>query len=258
MEYGQVWFEENAEPPLPDILVCRQSSAPLTGARCDRFRSMVHDLTIDEQALWKTLHENCRYKIRRSEREGATSSFQARPSPDFLSEFVQFYREFAAQKALPDLDLALLSATSRCGRLCLSRVVHGNAVLAWHAHIVTGSIGRLLHSCSIRDHTDVNQPKITGRANRLLHWRDLLEFRQRGFTQYDWGGLFFDESVLANKHINEFKREFGGETRDYYDCETGLSARGRIYLPLRDAWRKAVALRSRMSTGGHRGARNDP
>jgi lipid II:glycine glycyltransferase (peptidoglycan interpeptide bridge formation enzyme) len=66
----------------------------------------------------------------------------------------------------------------------------------------------------------------------------MLRFKEMGIRRYDWGGMFEDESVPERAGINNFKRDFGGQQVRTYDCTVPASVRGRIYLPLRDAWRR--------------------
>ena len=70
----------------------------------------------------------------------------------------------------------------------------------------------------------------------------MLQFRKLGVVRYDWGGLFEDEAATEHAGINNFKNSFGGRVERTYDCTVPVTLRGRIYLPLRDAWhhRKAV------------------
>jgi lipid II:glycine glycyltransferase (peptidoglycan interpeptide bridge formation enzyme) len=79
---------------------------------------------------------------------------------------------------------------------------------------------------------------LIGRANRWLHWQDMLRLKQMGLERYDWGGLFEDDSTPERAGINSFKKHFGGRQERTYDCTVPVTLRGRIYLPLRDAWRR--------------------
>ena len=66
----------------------------------------------------------------------------------------------------------------------------------------------------------------------------MLRFKETGIQRYDWGGLFEDESTPERARINNFKRDFGGQQERIYDCTVPMTLRGRIYIPLRDAWRR--------------------
>ena len=107
---------------------------------------------------------------------------------------------------------------------------------------------RLVHSVSLFRDRDPAYRALVGRANRWLHWRDLLLFKAQGVKRYDWGGMFEDESGPGHAGINRFKRSFGGQRVRCWDCTLGVTLRGRAWLPLRDAWRRrrdAAAARDR-------------
>ncbi len=70
----------------------------------------------------------------------------------------------------------------------------------------------------------------------------MLRFKGMGMERYDWGGLFEDESVPERAGINNFKRSFGGRRERTYDCTLPVTFKGRIYLPLRDAWRRRKSI----------------
>jgi hypothetical protein len=241
VQYGEVWFDETPDPPTPDIMIYRQRLAPLPHAKCSPFLSLVTDLSVEERFLWERLDKSCRYDIRRAEKDGVTCTHELNPSAATIAEFESFFAEFAAQRALQRLDTHWLSAAVAAGRLFLGSARFEGKAVVWHSHVVAGSVVRLLHSCSLRHDSESRRNQLVGRANRLLHWTDLREFRRLGLRIHDWGGLFAEESDLAKKKINDFKREFGGEERHYYDCTISLTALGRMYLPIRSAWRKALA-----------------
>ena len=73
-----------------------------------------------------------------------------------------------------------------------------------------------------------------GRANRLLHWGDMLRFRELGVATYDLGGWYTEHRDEALLKINSFKEEFGGSVVHEWDAYRPTSPRGRAYLLTRD------------------------
>jgi len=71
----------------------------------------------------------------------------------------------------------------------------------------------------------------------------MLRFKETGIQRYDWGGLFEDESTPERAGINNFKRDFGGQQERIYDCTVPVTIKGRIYLAVRDAWRRRTSVR---------------
>lgn len=85
---------------------------------------------------------------------------------------------------------------------------------------------------------------LIGRANRWLHWRYILSFKEVGYGPYDCGGMFTDESVADNAHVNEFKREFGGVPLPKYNCMTPMSLKRHAYIRTRVMLKPIRAVKS--------------
>ena len=66
----------------------------------------------------------------------------------------------------------------------------------------------------------------------------MLACKRAGLECYDWGGVFADESTPERAGINSFKRMFGGLPVRAYQCTMPATLRGRIWLPVRDTWRR--------------------
>jgi hypothetical protein len=228
--YGEVWFDEEPPPsPGVDVLTFRGRPEPLGRSEWSAFRSLVHDLTLDEHALWSTFEANTRYEIRRAEaRDALRVEFMTDPHAA-LDEFCAFYDDFAKEKALETSYRRGLEAMCEAGRLVLSAASRGGERLVWHAYVTDGGTAALLHSASHFRSMDRAQRALVGRANRWLHWRDLLAFKAANVARYDWGGLFEDESLPEHASVNRFKRCFGGRPHRAYTCVALLTVKGRAY-----------------------------
>lgn len=237
--YGEVWYDE--EPPGDpgvDILQYRQRAAPITGTRASPFLSLVTDLEVEEDAIVAGFGRDCRYKIRRAEsKDGLRMEFTMDPVSR-LEEFRAFYDAFAGQKSLAPSDHRWLVAASNARQLALSSASRNGEVLVWHAHVIFGNTAGLQYSGSYFRNKGNEYRALVGRANRWLHWRDMLQFREMGIRRYDWGGLFEDESVPERAGINNFKKDFGGQQERTYDCAVPVTIGGRVWLLLGDAWRR--------------------
>jgi Acetyltransferase (GNAT) domain len=237
--YGEVWYDE--EPAAGcgvDIVLYRQRQAPLAGARTAPFLSLVTDLTAGEDRIIGAFGKDCRYKIRRAEtKDGLRGEFIPDPL-ERLDEFCAFYDAFAAEKSRAPADRRWLAAACEAGQLALSAANRNGEALVWHAHVMAGKTAQLQYTGSCFRNRDNDYRAVVGRANRWLHWRDMLEFKAMGMERYDWGGLFEDESAPERAGINRFKKEFGGCEQRTYNGVLPLTLKGRIYLPLRDAWRR--------------------
>lgn len=92
--------------------------------------------------------------------------------------------------------------------LVLTKVVDKDGrKLASHAYSLTEGKASMIHSCSGRFEFGHNAERNRiGRANRFLHWNDMLYFKGKHFKTYDFVGLSFDDRDKAMKNITEFKR----------------------------------------------------
>ncbi|MDA8108917.1 MAG: peptidoglycan bridge formation glycyltransferase FemA/FemB family protein [Betaproteobacteria bacterium] len=237
--YGEVWFEEE----LPreggvDIVLYRQRRAPVPRSRVTPFLTMITDLAVAEDALIEQFGKDCRYKVRRADaRDGLRVEFVVEPR-ERLEEFRAFFDTFARQKGVAPCDAKWLGAACDAGQLALASAAREDERLVWHAYLLSGSTAWLQYSASRYRDRDNAYRALVGRANRWLHWQVMLQARRMGLRRYDWGGLFEDESEPGRAGINRFKRDFGGEPARSFECALPVTARGRLYLPLREAWRR--------------------
>src|SRR5262249_26361418 len=236
--YGEVWYDEEPQRDCGvDIVLYRQREAPVARAKVVPFLSMVTDLSAANEEITGRFGKDCRYKIRRAEtRDGLRMEYLADPRSR-LDEFCVFYDAFAAEKSIWLSDRRWLAAACDARQLVLTSVSRGGEALAWHVYLVRGNAAWLQYTASSFRNRDSDHRALVGRANRWLHWKEMLRFKEAGVARYDWGGLFEDETDPGNAGINRFKRDFGGREVRTYDCTLPVTVRGRIWLALRDAWR---------------------
>lgn len=238
-KYGDVWFDE--VPPADsgvDIVRYHCRRTPVANARAVPFQSLVTDLAVDADAIVAGFGKDCRYKIRRAgSKDALAAEFIAEPAGR-LEEFRAFFDAFARQKGHEACDVTWLRAACAARQLVLTTASRQGEALVWHAYLVAGKTAWLQYTGSCFRDRESDYRALVGRANRWLHWQDMLQFKAMGVTRYDWGGMFEDESAPDRAGINEFKRSFGGLAERSYGCMVPVTLRGRIYLVLRDAWRR--------------------
>ena len=237
--YGELWYDEKPpSDPGVDIILYRQIAVPVADARQTPFLSLVTDLAVEEDAIMEKFGKDCRYKIRRAEsKDGLQMEFISEPESR-LNEFGTFFDAFAKQKSLSPCDRQWLVAACKARQLVLSSASRNGEVLVWHAHVLSGKTAGLQYSGSCFRNRDNDYRALVGRANRWLHWKDMLQLKEVGIERYDWGGLFEDESTAEGAGINNFKRDFGGRQERTYQCSVPVTVTGRVWLPLRDAWHR--------------------
>lgn len=236
--YGELWYGETpSDITAVDILIHRQRREPIPAAHSVPFVSMYTDLTEAESTIIGKFNTTCTYAIRRADaRDGLRSEFIADPE-DGLAEFSDFFNTFARQKAIWLADQEWLRGACSARQLVLSSARQADETLVWHAHLIAGRHARLAYSASCYRGRSSDYRSLVGRANRWLHWQDMLQFKERGFSCYDWGGLFDDDSTPERAGINGFKQSFGGTRVRVFDSTVPVTRKGRIWIPLREAWR---------------------
>ena len=236
--YGEVWFDEEApRHAAVDIVRYLRRHAAIGGVRCSPFTSLVTDLSVEAEAIAGEFGKACRYQVRRADTKDELAAEFITDPQNRIEEFGTFFDTFARQKGHEACNRQWLSAAINARQLVLSMASQGGEALVWHAYVISGKSTWLQYTGSCFRDRESDYRALVGRANRWLHWRDMLRFRELGVVRYDWGGMFQDESAPDRAGINEFKRSFGGQISRTYDCTVPVTLRGRIYLPLRDAWR---------------------
>jgi lipid II:glycine glycyltransferase (peptidoglycan interpeptide bridge formation enzyme) len=122
-------------------------------------------------------------------------------------------------------------------------------ILAASSYLLTPSRVRgLWAGAAYRSTTDQTRRTLIGRANRLLYWRDMLRFKQAGFSIFDFGGFYAGSEDEERLRVNGFKLEFGGQVLNEFNCEIGITAKGKLMLwTLRQRGARAQRKRSRSS-----------
>ncbi|WP_300565265.1 hypothetical protein [Flavobacterium sp.] len=167
------------------------------------FTKMV-DLILPTEDIFASIDKNTKYEINRSEKENlkidSTLDFEA---------FEILYNDFAKSKGL-----SLLSKNDFFrNNLVITTAYFEDKPIVCHSYLIDNElkIVRLLHSASmIHDLEDKSFKGFVGRANRYLHYQDMINFKAQGFLKYDFGGYALGTDNVALQGINKFKDGFGG------------------------------------------------
>jgi hypothetical protein len=220
-----------------DVMVgrCLQEAAP--GWLAYRCSTRIIDLTQAPKVLFSMCAKNNRYKIERARRgDGVEIDFTVAPAEDRVSEFIRYYDAFADTKDVAPVQRAQFDAITRSGKLVIAAARDSaGAILAARAYVLGQTRARLMYSASLfRLQAESSARNRIGRANRLLHWEDIIRFRDLGVLSYDMGGWYTGHGNQALLRINSFKQEFGGKVVEEWDVFRPRSARGWLYVRGRD------------------------
>ena len=111
----------------------------------------------------------------------------------------------------------------------LSRMTKDNLVV-YHVYSYDKNETVLLYSVSDFRDSDVDQ-NLAGRANKLMHYKDMCLFKNMQLQRYDWGNI---ANPVHPNGIDNFKLSFGGDIHDKYNILIGLTFKGNLAV---DAYR---------------------
>lgn len=246
----QLWFSESmitSHSLKTDILFYHGIPQRQADNKClfTEFHTLVSDLCLSEEDLLSRINKNVRYEIRRNCKEEVDYRVflpsKLQQKPEIILQFADMYEAMYRQKGQKAVfnKIQFLEYLKQKAIL-LSAIYQNGLPLVFHSYIVGENQVRLLHSVSDFRSKDVDA-NLVARANKRLHWEDMLLFKKQGKEIYDWGGV---SSLEEPNGIDAFKFKFGGEPLTYYNAYQGSSFLGKA----------AVAIMKRRSEkSGHAG-----
>ena len=207
LKIKQFWFSEHPPFNLVREYIQSKFSGRHIGFKQSSHYTKLIDLSEEINAIEKGISKTTKYKIRRAIREGVV--FQIENS---VSCIVSFYNEFAKSNAQLSAYKEIFIANNK-DHLVVTKAVQEEETVAMHGYIVDKEVGRvrLLFSATKSRLNNSNAMNANiGRANRFLHFKDMLYFKEKGFSVYDFGGYAKGTTDRTLLGINTFKDTFGG------------------------------------------------
>ncbi|NTW70842.1 MAG: hypothetical protein HGA49_01195 [Eubacteriaceae bacterium] len=237
----EVWFCPRKENDKNVDIISYCQTPSKFGYLNKQGRTLINDLTLPEEELFNNIHKDDRYQIRRAQRAGIETAiyFGKNISEEMIQELQASHLLFTQEKNLPssynELEYLKLLRENDC--LALSVASSQGKVIVYHSYLYDEFTTRGVISFShFRSDESVNK-RLVGMANRLLHYRDMLEFKNRGIKVYDWAGIS-DEADI--KSINDFKRKFGGVEIDTFFVQEAVSLKGKLALEIKKRFRSII------------------
>lgn len=205
-------------------------------------KTLCINLQKTEEQLRTELNKSTRYQINKAERDDLTIQVITNPDAEDIDAFKAFFNPYAKEKGIELFQDDRIHSIWSKGMLVITYVFHKKGPkLAGHLYFADGVRARMFYSCSIRFANDEIPKNDIGRANRYLHWYDILFFKKENYQVYDFFGLSMDEKNVDQQNINQFKRSFGGEEVIEYRSFIPQTLKGHIFiLLLKMKWRKQV------------------
>ncbi|KNY26595.1 peptidoglycan bridge formation glycyltransferase FemA/FemB family protein [Pseudobacteroides cellulosolvens] len=199
-----------------------------------KLKNTLHiDLSKDEDTLYSEIHDHTKRELTKARNYNLKYIFNENPTMEELKKFSEFYNSFAKTKEIAEIDPeSYRSLLDKKSFIITQMLDESGNTCCYHTYIIDGYRARAQHSCSQFRNTDDREYRyLVGRANRMLHWKDILEFKKKGYSIYDFGGLALkDDPVLAN--IDRFKKSFGGTIVQEYEFYQPRTLLGKILLSI--------------------------
>lgn len=205
--FNVIWFADRPRTGNCLLSYYKQSNyvGPVSGYYRQSFFTKIINIGADISVFEAEFDKNTIYEIRRALKDGVETSIETR-----LPYFVNFYNLFAGSKQLPKLNSAFYRYQSN---IVITKATYKDDDVVMHAYLVDNNLKRvrLLYSASLfRIGNSTQNRAVIGRANRLLHFKDMCLFKEKGYQTYDLGGYAVGTNDEALLKINQFKDSFGG------------------------------------------------
>jgi hypothetical protein len=221
--------------PGVDVLKLCDMPAPFPGVRNEYRPTILVDLSASEDDLSNAIAPQTRKTIRQATREAIMVERIPELTEDIWNEFLASYQKLWGRKSKAGaLGVGQIRELIGQGRFVLtrSRAPEGD-ILSWHAYVHTPDRVRLHTTISDMDPSrDSKWNNRVGRAHRLHHWQDMLQFKREGVRTYDFGGVYRGTEDQEQTNIARFKQLFGGHFADTYDAVVPLTLKGRLALSI--------------------------
>jgi lipid II:glycine glycyltransferase (peptidoglycan interpeptide bridge formation enzyme) len=230
---SEVWFAEKITPvdrfKLSGYMHMQQAKTGI-GVIAQHSCTVENSLLPDAESIFAGYSKTVQVEVKQAQKKNIACRLTSN-----LAQFVDFYNDFAADR---NIDLTSERRLKEMEPyLQISMAFENDILLAAHSYLADKDAGivRLMQSASARLNPAVDK-QLTGRANKLLHYFDMLHFKKEGYHTYDFGGYAMDTADKGLQGINKFKLSFGGEIKTcknycsypYYILKKLAAATGRL------------------------------
>lgn len=232
IHFYNVWFADELIR-RPGIYQYRQANFVNKGF--GESNTIINDIQKDDDAILSTFSKSCRYKVNRGSREDIGLEFYTgkEVGNELIDSFVSFFEQFWISKGSilqePGKIREALYQYREIDALSITCAIIGGNKVVYHVYIMDDKRARLLHSASLyrtEEESDSKTKNLIGIANRYLHYKEMLYYRDKGIKEYDWGGAGRSEEVIR---ITEFKESFGGYIEKSYSGEMAIGIKAHLF-----------------------------
>ncbi|NUO09314.1 MAG: GNAT family N-acetyltransferase [Candidatus Brocadia sp.] len=193
-----------------------KNKAALKGFTCEKFTTLVIDLTQDLNAIWNSMTKSCRYCINKAVRDGV----KIKRNEDYEA-FYEINKTLKKRKGAP-VALVDMNFMKRYGTL-FTAYINGK-IVGGHFCLEDENNIRGLIGATKRLEVSKEEASLIGNANRLLEWESIKYAKEKGIKEYDMGGFYTGKEKDEQKErINMYKKGFGGNIVTHYIYQKSYS-----------------------------------
>jgi hypothetical protein len=243
---AEIWYNVSERPQTKvDIkrykFVTKKTNE---AASFEELYTILIDLSKSDMELFGLIRKNTRYEINRAREKDNIKclAFFEKNEKDMekIHQYINFYNAFAKTKNRSSIKFSDIKQFYDNETFCIRYALKEDAseILTMHAYVISDNTARLHQSSSLfRSHQDSEYKNLVARANRLLHWDDILYFKDKGLALYDLGGWYGGQILKEQLLINQFKESFGGEKKREYSYIVPVSMQGKIAVGFRSMFK---------------------
>lgn len=230
----RIWFHYENRPDCTLLRLMRQnSSVNSRWAVNEKSYTVMSDLSIEEESILNASRKTVRNEIHRAQNDGLEISFynaeKFRNNIDLVDEFEAAYYRFAEELNNDVVTKAYnrkkIDQYIRNKCFMLTEAKRENLAV-YHAYVYDEKEAVLIYSVS--DFRDESIDKnLAGRANKYLHYCDMLMFKRHLLKNYDWGNISDPDNLNG---IDNFKLSFGGKMTEKYNVLIGCNFVGKLFI----------------------------
>lgn len=175
------------------------------------FNTLQINLNMSLDEIYGSFNKTYKYEIRRAEKKDKIKYLvKDRLSEKDFKYYVKFYNEFAKSKNRPPCEENKIWQLNCIGSLLVTYAfTEDNELLCVHSYVLDGyDRACLVHTFSLFRYYDNDTKNMIGRANKFLHYKDIIYFKNLGFNIYDFGGYRLNPPNQEFINVNNFKRGF--------------------------------------------------
>lgn len=227
----EVWFNEKpsiSEKIQADLVYFKESKVDVHHALAP-IRNAIKDLTESKENLMKSCVEKFQYEVRRAKKEGVVSSVVACNSLKEFEPIYTSYVSFSKKKGLGYLRKNFFAALLLENKLYVTVANYLDKPVRFHLYRRENFEVILLASFPASESAYSIEPKLSGWANRMLHYDDMMSFKDLGVERYNLGGIG-NVGSTGNENVIKFKMEMNPTIGEYFSGVFPLTIKGRLFL----------------------------